>query len=116
MKEYLLYLTPIGTLFAFIFTVIKYFHTQKLSEKNRRFENYQKVFILVTGRTNEGIILPDTSQAMGIYQLSEFPEYAYMSIPIIEYYLKMSEQKKANNLFRKALLETKQKLEKNCKS
>ena len=108
MEEYLQYVTPLLGIFVFIFVVFKYFHAQNLSEKNRRFENYQKIFTLVAGRTNEGTLLTDVHQAMGIYQLSEFPEYAYMSIPIIEYYIKTIERD--DTVFERALLETKRRL------
>jgi hypothetical protein len=113
MKEYLPYLTVFGSVVAFLFTAFKYFNTQRLVEENKRFEQFHKVFEWVAGRTSDGKSLVDIQQAMAVYQLSEFPEYGYMSIPIIDYYLKQTDGESDDSLFRASLLETKRRLEGN---
>ena len=110
MKEYLPYLTALGSIIAFLVATFKYIYTQKLAEKNKRFEQFHKVFELVAGRTADGKHLVDTQQAMAVYQLSEFPEYSYMSIPIIEYYLEKTGGEPDETLFRASLLETRSRL------
>ncbi len=113
MKDYLPYLTVIGSVIAFLFAVFKYLRDQRLSEQNKRFEQFHKVFEWVAGRTAEGKPLMDTQQAMAVYQLSEFPEYAYMSLPIIQYYLDKTNGEPDDSLFRASLLEAKKRLKGN---
>jgi len=113
MIEYLPYLTTLGSVVAFVFTVLKYLDSKKQQEKNERFKQFHKVFELVAGRTPSGELLVDTQQAMAIYQLAEFKEYSYMILPIINYYLNKSKDEPDDTLFRSALLETKRRLTKN---
>jgi len=113
MKEYLPYLTAIGSIIAFLFAAFKYLQTQRLAEKNKRFEQFHRVFEWVAGRTVDGKPLVDTQQAMAVYQLSEFPEYSYMSLPIIEYYIVETDGESDNSLFRASLLEAKRRLKGN---
>lgn len=113
MNEYLPYLTIIGSVIAFLFAAFKYINTQKLAEKNKRFEQFHRVFEWVAGRTVDGKPLVDTQQAMAVYQLSEFPEYGYMSMPIIEYYLGKTDMDSDESLFRASLLEAKRRLKGN---
>ncbi|KAF3980312.1 MAG: hypothetical protein HFP76_02755 [Methylococcales symbiont of Iophon sp. n. MRB-2018] len=65
MKDCLPYLTVIGSIIAFLLVTLKYFHTQKLVEKNKRFDQFHKVFEWVAGRTEDGKNLVNTQQAMG---------------------------------------------------
>ena len=110
MIEYLPYLTTIGSVIAFVFTVLKYLDSKKQQEKNARFKQFHKIFEWVSGRTAEGQPLVDTQQAIAIYQLSEFKEYSYMTLPIINYYLDKSKDEPDDTLFRSALLESKHRL------
>jgi len=110
MIEYLPYLTTLGSIVAFVFTVLKYIDSKKQQEKNERFKQFLKIFELVAGRTANGQPLVDTQQAMAIYQLSEFKEYSYMTLPIINYYLEQSKNESDDTLFRSALLESKHRL------
>jgi len=104
LNKALPYLTVIGGIAAFCFTVFKYLHSQNQIAKDKRFEQYRSVFEWVAGRTADGNQLVDTQQAMAVYQLSEFPEYKDMSLPIIKYYLKQTKSESDATLFRSALL------------
>ena len=88
MEKYLPYLTVLGAVVAFWFSVYQYVDAQRFTEKNKRFEQFHRVFEWVAGRTADGQVLVDTQQAMAVYQLSEFSEYKDISLPIIAYYLK----------------------------
>ncbi len=114
LKHSLPYLTVLGSVGAFCFTIFKYLHSQQKIARDKRFEQFRKVFEWVAGRTADGKSLVDTQQAMATYQLSEFPEYKDMSLPIIDYYLEQSQAEKDNSLFRSALLFTKAKLSKSA--
>jgi len=102
MSIYLPYITT--------FIVFKYIDSQKQKEKNIRFEQFYKIFEFVTGKASNGHRFTDTQQAVAIYQLSEFKEYDYMILPILDFYLEMSKNEPDEILFRKALLETKSRL------
>jgi hypothetical protein len=111
MKEYLPYITVVGSVIAFCFTAFKYIHSQRSAQMNKRFEQFNKVFEWAAGRTANGERLVDTQQAMAVYQLGEFPEYRHISLPIIEFYLDKTNCEPDNALFRRSLLETQARLE-----
>lgn len=113
LKQSLPYLTVIGSVVAFCFTVFKYLHLQRKRTKNNKFEQYRVIFEWVAGRTAAGKPLVDTQQAMAVYQTSEFPEYKAMSLPIISYYLGQSKSEADSSLFRSALLFNRAKLDAN---
>ena len=52
----------------------------------------------------------NTQQAIAVYQLSKFPEYKEISLPIIEYYLRMTQDDPDDSLFRGALIYTRAQL------
>ena len=118
MIEHLLpYLTAIGGIIAFLFSVVQYVDTKRTEAKNIRFDQYLRVFDWATGQTACGQRLTDTHQAIAIYQLSEFEEYKDLSLPFIDYHLKQSEttdpddQKRLSARFLKnSLLYSKEKL------
>ncbi len=110
LKQSLPYFTYLGSIIPFCFAVFKYLTTQKEIVRNKRFEQFHKIFEWVAGRTADGKELVDTQQAMAVYQLAEFKEYKNMSLPIIEYYLLKTQTESDTNLFRAALLSTKRKL------
>ena len=70
MKSYLPYLTALGAINAFLFSVYQYVVTTRGSEKNKRSEQFHRVFEWVAGRTVEGRPLVDTQQAMVVYEIS----------------------------------------------
>ena len=113
LNQSLPYLTVFGSVSAFCFTVFKYLHSQRQVSRDKRFEQFHKIFEWVAGRTADGKILVDTQQAMAVYQLSEFSEYKDMSLPIIDYYLKQSVEDENESLFRSALLFSQTKLRAN---
>ena len=110
MEKYLPYLTAIGAIAAFLFSMYQYLDTRRAEERNTRFEQFHRVFEWVAGRTAAGEPLVNTQQAMAVYELSEFPEYRDLSLPIINYYLGQTEGEVDDSLFRGALLYTKDKL------
>ncbi len=75
MREYLSYLTALGAMVAFLFSVYQYIDTRRAAERNHRFDQFHRVFGWVAGRTPDGQHLVDTQQAMAVYELSEFREY-----------------------------------------
>lgn len=105
MPEQLLpYLSLVGAVGGFFFAAFKYFDARALDRANTRFEQFHKVFVWVSGRTPEGTQLVDTQQAAAVYELTNFPEYAHISLPIVEYYLLQSNDERDDSLFRAALL------------
>lgn len=104
-------LTTLGSVAAFLFGVWKYLDTKKLEEKNKRFEQFRQVFIWFAGRTESGELLTAVQQAVATYQLSEFPEYREISLPIIKHLIKQTQNEVPPSLFRVALLEVQEKLQ-----
>ncbi|MCL6272058.1 hypothetical protein M3P05_19225 [Sansalvadorimonas sp. 2012CJ34-2] len=98
------YLTMLGSILAFLFGVWKYLDTKKAEERNKRFEQFRQVFVWFSGRDEKGEALTAVQQAVATYQLSEFPEYKEMSLPIIEELLEKTIDEDPQSLFRKALL------------
>lgn len=85
--------------------------TRRRDTAQKRFEQFHRAFEWVAGRTAAGQPLVDTQQAMAIYELTHFPEYKDISLPIIDYYLERSVGEDNSSLLRKALLHAKVNLE-----
>jgi len=96
-------ITLLGSAIAFLFGVWKYIDARKLEARNKRFEQFRKVFVWFAGRSETGEIYTSVQQAIATYQLAEFPEYKHMSLPIIERLLKVTEHESPPSLFRQAL-------------
>ena len=108
--NYLSYLTALGALLAFVFSVYQYVNTKRMEERTTRFEQFHRVFEWVSGRNADGVDLVNTQQAIAVYELSEFSEYRDLSMPIINYYLQKTEGESDDSLLRGALLYAKIKL------
>ncbi|MDE0053436.1 MAG: hypothetical protein OXT64_04165 [Gammaproteobacteria bacterium] len=105
-KDWLPYVTALATALGFMFSVYQYADTQRLEERNNRFDQYHRVFEWVAGRTATGQELVNTQQAAAVYQLTRFPEYKDLSLPIIDYYLEVTTDDPDDSLFRAALVYT----------
>ena len=68
------------------------------------------MFEWVGGKTADGTLLVDTQQAAAVYELSRFPEYKALTLPIIDYYLGATATEPDESLFRAALLYTQEEL------
>lgn len=97
-------MVPLVGLFAFVFSVAKYFDQRKRELREKRFEQYHKLFNVAAGRTMEGQTVTDVHQAQAIHQLREFPEFKEYSLPILKYWL--SKTQSENSLFFEAVNST----------
>lgn len=103
--------TPIGAALVFLVGLYQWADARRSEIEQKRFEQFHRAFEWVAGRTVTGQQLVGTQQAMAIYELTHFPEYKDISIPILDYYLQQSAGDDNSSLFRKALLHAKAKLE-----
>lgn len=103
--------TPIGAAIVFLVGLYQWADTRRRDIEQKRFEQFHRAFEWVAGRTAAGQPLVDTQQAMAIYELTHFPEYREISIPILNYYLERSSGQEDSSLFRRALLYAKATLE-----
>ena len=102
---------PIGAAIGFLVGLYQWADTRRRDLEQKRFEQFHRAFEWVAGRTATGQSLVDTQQAMAIYELTHFPEYKDISVPILNYYLERSTSEADSSLFRQALLHAKAKLE-----
>jgi len=109
--EFFAPLTVLGSAVAFLFGAWKYLDARKLEAKNKRFEQFRQVFIWFAGRDEKGQVLTAVQQAIATYQLVEFPEYKSMSLPIIKHLIKQTQDEQPSSLFREALLDVQQRLQ-----
>lgn len=105
--------TPIGAAIAFLVGLYQWADARRRDIEQKRFEQFHRAFEWIAGRTASGQLLVDTQQAMAIYELTHFPEYKDISVPILNYYLERTTGEDNSNLFRGALLHAKAKLEGN---
>jgi hypothetical protein len=103
--------TPIGAVIVFLVGLYQWADARRREIEQKRFEQFHRAFEWVAGQTAAGQPLVDTQQAMAIYELTHFPEYKDISIPILNYYLERSASEEDSSLFRQALLHAKMKLE-----
>lgn len=111
MQQALLCLTLLGSVIAFAFATWRYLDTRRRELHQRRFEQFHRVFVWVAGVNDNGQKFVDTSQALAVYELAEFPEYRHMTLPILDHYLKLTDGESDDSLFRRSLLATKRRLE-----
>ena len=104
-------LAPLGAMLAFSVGLFQWIDTRKREVQAKRFDQFHRTFEWLAGRTATGQPMVDTQQAMATYELANFPEYRETSIPILDYYLAMTVNDSNTGLFRKALLETRKRLE-----
>ena len=103
--------TPIGAAIVFLVGLYQWADARRREIEQKRFEQFHRAFEWVAGRTATGQLLVDTQQAMAIYELTHFPEYKDISVPILNYYLERSAGENDSGLFRQALLHAKSQLE-----
>ncbi len=87
--NYIGYVASFVSIAAVIFAAWKYLDTKKAEEKNKRFEQFRQIVIWVSGYTEAGQRLNTVHQAIAVYQLPEFPEYAPISLKVIDYFLEL---------------------------
>lgn len=111
--NYLAYLTSFASIAALLFAAWKYLDTKKAEERNKRFEQFRLISIWVAGFTEAGQPLDTVRQAIAIYQLTEFPEYAPISLKVIDYFLELGRLKPSTPPFLiSALTDARKQLEK----
>ena len=104
--------TQVAVAVAFLIGLLKWIDTRKRSIETSRYDQFNRAFASVAGRTLEGVVLVDVHQAMGVYELANFPEYRDISVPILKYYLSKTAGESDSSLFRGALLASHTKLTK----
>ena len=109
-KDWMPHVTALVAMAGFVFSIYQYTDTRRFEENNRRFDQFHRVFEWVGGMTADGTRLVDTQQAVAVYELSRFPEYRELTLPIIEYYLGVTATVPDDSLFRAALLYTREEL------
>lgn len=111
--NYLTYLTSVASIAALSFAAWKYIDTKKDEQKNKRFEQFRLITIWVSGYTEAGQHLSSVNQAIAVYQLTEFPEYASISLKILDYFIELgSKEPSTPNFLMSAFTDARKHLEK----
>ena len=85
--KYLSLMTVAGAAISFVVGLIKYFDQRNREQYTKRFELFHDLMGRISDQgqqPNQGL-LPLTQQVAAIYELQHFDEYAYASVPILEY-------------------------------
>lgn len=86
MENFLPYITAIIAICGFVFSVWKYIDLKNREEKRLNYENYSKVIENLKGEiipNTENVFLEGSFYVANVYKLLEFPEYKYISIPLL---------------------------------
>ncbi len=86
MEKFLPYVTAIIAILGFVFSVWKYIDLKNREEKRLNYENYSKIIQNLKGELNhntEMVFLEGSFYVANVYKLLEFPEYKYISIPLL---------------------------------
>ncbi len=84
--KYLSLIAVAGAAISFMVGLVKYLDQRKREERTKRFELFHDLMRRIAAdgeRSGEG--LPLTQQVAAVYELQHVEEYAYASIPILEY-------------------------------
>lgn len=101
---------PLGAAVAFVAGLYQWVDTRRRDLNQRRFEQFHRAFEWLAGQSSSGVRYTDVQQALGAYELMSFPEYRQYSLPIIDYYLQMTDSDLDTSLFRRALITSKRTL------
>jgi hypothetical protein len=105
LLKYLSVITVAGAGIAFAVGLWKYVDQRDREERHRRMETFDSLMRRVSAfgeRPDDRVAL--TQQVAAVYELQNFPEYAYASIPILESMRKHHE--KSDALLRQAIAQT----------
>ena len=86
MEKTLPYITSLIAILGFIFSVWKYIDLKNREEKRLNYENYSKIIRNLKGELleNDFVFLEGSFYLANVYKLLEFPEYKYISIPLLK--------------------------------
>lgn len=86
MEKILSYLTSLIAILGFVFSVWKYIDLKNREEKRLNYENYSKIVENLKGELlqDDYVFLEGSFYVANVYKLLEFPEYSYISIPLLE--------------------------------
>ena len=90
-------LTAFGGISAFCWSVYQYLDQRKRELRRLRFEQFQQVLTWVAGRTVDGTVLTEIHQIAAIWQLTEFPEYRDIALPVLRRMWPVEEQVESNH-------------------
>jgi hypothetical protein len=100
---------PLAGLLTACFSIWKYFDQRKREYEITRFDQFQTVMNLASGRTKEGQTITDVQQAASILQLGNFKEFRHQILPILDYWISKSEGE-TESLFKNCLCITKERI------
>jgi hypothetical protein len=84
--KYLSVITVAGAAISFVFGFLKYLDQRKREERTKRYELFHDLMRRVSAQGDKpGDGLPLTQQLAAVYELRQFTEYSYASIPILEH-------------------------------
>ena len=86
MQQYLPFITQIIAIAGLVFSVWKYIDLKKTEEKRLNYENFNKILAKLEPKIiGEFHLLESTAYISSVYKLLDFPEYKYISIPILKF-------------------------------
>lgn len=84
--RYLAVITVAGAAISFVIGLLKYLDQRNREERTRRYELFHDLMRRVSAKGDlPGEGLPLTQQLAAIYELQQFKEYSYASIPILDH-------------------------------
>lgn len=105
--KYISIITVAGAAISFVVGLVKYLDQRNRDERTKRFELYHDLMRRVSAKgeqPNEG--LPLTQQVAAVYELQHFKDYAYASVPILEYLRTYFAKNKTPSILLNAIDET----------
>jgi hypothetical protein len=84
--KYLSLITVAGAAISFVWGLVKYLDQRNREERSKRFVLFHDLIRRVSGKVEPGSgDFPLVAQVAAVYELQQFDEYAYASVPILEY-------------------------------
>jgi hypothetical protein len=87
MEEILKYASLIallGTAISFIVGFVKWLDQRNREQDQKQHEVFFKMICLASGKNEAGQVIAMNQQIAAIYQLQNYPKYAFAAIPILE--------------------------------
>ena len=91
--KYLSVITVAGAAISFVIGFIKYLDQRSREERTKRYELFHDLMRRISAQGSKpGEGLPLTQQLAAIYELRQFAEYSYASVPILQHVRKHFEE------------------------
>lgn len=82
--KYASLLLMVGAVISFVVGFVKWFDQRNREQEQQQHEVFFKMICLASGKNEAGQIISMNQQIAAIYQLQNYPKYAFSAVPVLK--------------------------------